>query len=383
MDIGNFIESINVPVYSVTDKYDFFNIKEDLKKYNKDNPLEFCDDSIEERLDASFLLKDVGSIITILIPYELKGNIARADDLEIDAIVTNNAWEIDYHSQLRDKLIQIAKYIEREHDDLLYKCIVDTSPLIDRRIAYEAGLGCYGKSTFLINEELGTAFYIASLLINKKIDELGLEVEKKEKFVSDNNMRLKNDIYTSCDICLDCDKCVKYCPGHALNGDYTINSNKCVSYLTQKKGLLSYDERKLITNRLYGCDVCQIVCPYNKKTYAINDEYKRNTSNVLDAMQLISLSNKQLRKLYKLSGFIWRGPNILKRNAIIIIGNSKSEIGYEYLEKNYFKLSIEHRLYALWSMFNIDHTRFLDFIKLKLELLDEEEKLEINKLSNI
>jgi len=380
MELGKFIDELNVPVYGVTNRLEYFDIREDLDKYNKDNPLEFCSNKLEERLSSKSVLKDVKSIITLLIPYELESNIPVDEDISIAAVISNNAWEMDYHSQLKEKLVQVGEYLASFFDDLAYECVVDTSPLIDRRIAYESGIGCYGKNTFLINETLGTAFYIGSLLINKELSEKNISNSENlgcNTVEEDDN---KRKLYRNCSICSECDLCVKYCPGHALDGKYTIDSNKCISYLTQKKGILSYDERKLISNRLYGCDICQKVCPYSKTKFGIEKEYKRKSSNVVDAVELIKLSNKGLRKKYKTSGFIWRGPNVLKRNALIIIGNSKNEVGLRFLINYYFELSTEHRLYALWAVFNMDVDRFKSFVEMNYDRFLEKEKSEVQNL---
>lgn len=380
MELDKFIDELGVPVYGVTNRLEYFDISEDLKKYNKDNPLEFCSDKLEERLSSSSVLKDVKSIITLLIPYELESNIPVNDDIKIAAVISNNAWEMDYHSQLKEKLVQVGEYLASFFEDLEYECVVDTSPLIDRRIAYESGIGCYGKNTFLINETLGTAFYIGALLVNKELNKKNISSSEDQECAISSENGNKRALYRNCSICSECDLCVKYCPGHALNGEYTIDSNKCISYLTQKKGVLSYDERKLINNRLYGCDICQKVCPYSKNKFEIEKEYKRTSSNAVDAMELIKTSNKQLRKKYKTSGFIWRGPNVLKRNAIIIIGNSKNEDGLRFLIDYYFELSIEHRLYVLWAVFSIDINRFKSFIENNDDRFLEEEKIEVQKL---
>ncbi len=366
MDLKDFLKSINIDFYGISKKVDFYDIESKLIKYNSINPLDFCNEPLENRLNSRAILGEVRTIISILLPYELDNKISRNKDISLVAYVSNNAWEIDYHNQLKEKLEKIADYFKEIYEDLDYKCIVDTSPLIDRKLAYEAGIGCYGKNTFLINKELGSRFYIGSILLNKDIDLEDIEeTSSKQK--------------KSCDLCDECDLCVKYCPGNALIGDYTINFNNCISYLTQKKEDLSYGERKLITNRIYGCDICQRICPYNKKELELEDEYRRKTSNALDPIELIKTSNKKLRKDYKDSGFIWRGPNILKRNAIIAIGNSGKSEGCKFLIDYYYDLSLDHRLYALWSIYSLDRDIFYKFIN-NNEKLSEDERLEITRL---
>ena len=380
MELDKFIRSINIPVYSITSKIEYFDINDDLNNYNRDNPLEFCRDKAEDRLSGRSILKDVKSIITLLIPYEIESMIRKDRELEIPAIVSNNAWEMDYHRQLKDKLAKVGEYIGSFFNDLEYESIVDTSPLIDRIIAYESGLGSYGKNTFLINEKLGTAFYIGALLINKEVSEINILKAEKLEYNTAKEVIKGRKVYRNCSMCMECDLCVRHCPGKALDGSYTINSNKCVSYLTQKKDRLSYEERKLIGKRLYGCDICQIVCPYNKTNGDIKYEYKRTSSNVVDALELIKTSNKQLVKKYKSSGFIWRGPNILKRNAIVIIGNSRSEYGLSSLMDYYFDLSLTNRLYALWAIASISFTSFKSFIDKSNYRFEKEEKEEVEKL---
>ena len=124
---------------------------------------------------------------------------------------------------------------------------------------------------------------------------------------------------------MKCNKCVKYCPGNALEGNYQMDPKKCVSYITQKKEELTDEEKeKMRKNKtIFGCDVCQNKCPYNQDVEISNiEEFTTNLITSLSEEEINRISNKEFKRRYNDRAFSWRGRNIIKRNMDII--NEKS-----------------------------------------------------------
>ncbi|HHX49903.1 MAG TPA: tRNA epoxyqueuosine(34) reductase QueG, partial [Clostridia bacterium] len=182
----------------------------------------------------------------------------------------------------------------------------DTGPLPERELARRAGLGWMGKNTSLINEVYGSWIFLGGMVINRKLE---------------TDSPLEAD-------CGECDRCLKACPARALERPYLVNPHRCLSYLTQKKGFLSPDERVLLGNRLYGCDTCQEVCPKNanvKRTCL--PDFSPGGEEKLSLEELLLLTGKDFKNRFGHSAGAWRGKTNLQRNAIIALGNSGDPSG--------------------------------------------------------
>ena len=174
----------------------------------------------------------------------------------------------------------------------------DIGPIDERYAGFLSGLGYLGKNQFLIHPWYGTYHYLGILLIDQSITK---------------------DSYPK-DACGDCEKCVIACPTGALNEGF--NKELCTSYVTQAK--VALDERDLLPMKtmLFGCDICQKVCPKNlHRTVIERPEFLADEASQLDLIELLSLSNKQIEKRYRDYAFSFRGGLILKRNAIILLYN--------------------------------------------------------------
>lgn len=237
--------------------------------------------TVEERINPKLSLENCNSIIIIGVPYETFKSSKSIGEF------SQNSY-FDYHKTVEKHLRNISKFL----DDKDFTFSVDTGKLFERGLALEYGLGFRGLNTFVINEKFGTYFNIGYILTNHKIN----VKETKEK------------------ICYECFKCIDVCPTKSLENGF-CNSNTCISYLTQKKGLLSNDEIQHIGNFLYGCDICQKICPHNK-----NQKYHNNQFNV-NALEILQMTKKEFVK-YCDFGFYWRGLGVIKRNAIYNIFNS-------------------------------------------------------------
>ena len=198
--------------------------------------------------------------------------------------VSGFAVNKDYHKVLKDKLNKICEYLKA--NGYICESFVDNNPLDEKLLAYNCGLGFFGKNNLLINKRLGSCFNIGIILTDLKID--------GDKIVNYN--------------CGNCNLCIKACPNKALDNGI-LNQKKCLSYLTQKKNLENNEEINF-NNCIYGCDICSLVCPYNK-----NIEYSKYDG--IDMNKFLNMSEEEFKENYKESAFYWRGKKVLDRNINI------------------------------------------------------------------
>lgn len=314
MDIREYIISsateLNIDVIGFIDSSPL-NIKETiLSRRQLDKFTEFEERDIEKRINPKLTMSECKSIIVIGVSYNtgfrpekegiLKGNISMS------------SWGIDYHKVLQTKLQSLIEKMKRKIN-FEYKVFVDTGPLVERELARRAGLGFLGKNCSMINEKYGSFIFLGHIL---------------------TNIEIKSDSPIDKD-CGDCDLCIKACPTGALESPYNINPKKCISYLTQTKTIIPEDLRGKIGTRIYGCDTCQNVCPKNKGVRLSSHEefIPYETGVTIDLEKILFMSNKDFKKGFGTMAGSWRGKNILKRNAIIILGNLADERNISILLK--------------------------------------------------
>lgn len=276
------------------DKY--YNLKKILEdRHQKDYLTGMEEPIIENRINPRNIMEDANSIIVCAFPY----HINRQEKNE-NSNLSRYCHGKDYHIVVKDFLQQICDYISEKVIDFEYKIFADNGPLVDRYLAYLSGIGYFGINNNIITDEYGSYVFIGYIVNNYKFE----EDKPPEKS------------------CFKCGKCVKYCPGNAILGNYDMNPKKCLSYITQKKGDLSKEEKDVLKNskKIFGCDICQEVCPHNVEiptTHIL--EFKENIIDYLDYDEVQNISNKEFKRRYGDRAFSWRGKNIIKRNMEIIL----------------------------------------------------------------
>jgi len=276
----------------------------------------FEHENLDERLNPKQLMNDAKSIISIALAYPSqikKEKIEKTNDIPRGQIA-RTSWGHDYHRLLSRKMNRLISLIKHEiGDEFKFIPMVDTGALIDVAVAKRAGLGYIGRNGLLITKEFGSFVFLGEIITNLEID--------PDKPLSTS--------------CYDCMKCVKACPGGALLSDAKMNGHKCLSYITQKKGVIPLEYREKIGNVIYGCDICQLVCPCNQgKDFHLHDEMKPVADDVLpDLEALIVMSNKEFKQKYGFMACSWRGKNPIQRNAIYALANMKSVSSIPLLEE--------------------------------------------------
>lgn len=247
----------------------------------------------EKRYDPRLLVEGTKSIVTVLYNYYPKQRIGDSDKFKI----AKYAYGADYHDVLKRKMHQLLEGIEAQTGKLEgTRLFVDSAPVLDRAWAVRCGLGFIGKNTTLIHPKKGSFFFIGHLFLPIELEGTGKPLTNR---------------------CGRCTKCLDACPSGALEAPFHIDARKCISYLTiEYKGSIAGIDPKTFNGWMYGCDICQDVCPYNR--FALpNREPEFQPSERLIAMHdedWKSLSKEDFDALFKHSAVQRAGYEGLKRN---------------------------------------------------------------------
>ena len=252
------------------------------------NPCPFTAANVEERLLGTSLFTPKSAIVC-LFPYYVEhkdpSNLSRY------------TWATDYHLVINEYFKKLIEKLQIINTDAQFSIHCDTSPLADRYMAYLAGLGFYGKNNCFISPKWGSYVVIGTILTT-------LELEPDTPLTQS---------------CMECNRCITACLGQCLGHD-EFKFDTCKSYLTQKKGELTSEEEHIIakTPLVFGCDVCQEVCPHNKDIPTTPIPEFQSVEPYIDIDELDSLTNKEFKAKYGHRAFSWRGKKILMRNQEII-----------------------------------------------------------------
>lgn len=257
------------------------------KNYNAE--MHYMKNHFEKRVDPDKLLKGSKSVIVVLQNYYTSKKLTNKKAPQF-SIYANG---IDYHYVVKNKLYQLLEKIKIKESSCIARCFVDTAPILEKRWAQLAGLGWIGKNTCLITKQ-GSFYFIGIILTN-------LELHYDQAY--DKNY------------CGKCQKCIDACPTNALEEPYLLNANKCLSYLTiEHKGELP--EGINLRNQVFGCDICQSVCPHNHNAtehkeihFAPNEEVKSFNYN-----DWLNLSESDFNRFFNKTAIKRTKYSGLKRN---------------------------------------------------------------------
>lgn len=263
------------------------------KRMNLENEFEEHDLSI--RIDGTSWFEGGKTIISIAFPYLL---CEGEENVENGFSVYTKG--LDYHYVLNKYLNEIGKIIEAHGGN--FQCFVDSNSLPERYLAYISGVGFIGKNNLIITKNHGSYVFLGEIITD-------LEFYEEDK-------RNINEISLFKE-CGTCEVCYFECPTKSINKNIK-NSNICLSYITQKKELESWEIKKM-NGRIFGCDTCQIKCPYNQniKKSMINEFRQLEKMNECNEEFIVNMGNSDFKEIFKKASCGWRGKNILKRNALI------------------------------------------------------------------
>lgn len=222
--------------------------------------------------------------------------------------VSRYAWgEADYHDVLRERLNQLVAWLHEVAPGSQARGVVDTAPLMEREFAQLAGLGWIGKNTLLLNRDAGSWFFLGALV---------------------TDLELVYDAPHETDHCGKCRACLDACPTNAFVAPYVLNASRCISYLTiELRDAIPNELRPGIGEWLFGCDVCQDVCPWNSRSPQSREQAfePKGDSNPVDLIALFDLDDAAFRERFRKTP-LWRAKRRgVLRNAAIVLGNQRAE----------------------------------------------------------
>jgi len=253
--------------------------------------------------------------------------------------VSRYARGMDYHDVLHERLNRLLDWLQQERPDCLGRGVVDTAPLLERDFARRAGLGWFGKNTMLLNKHLGSYFFIGALLIN---------------------LELAADPPHTASYCGTCTACLDACPTAAFVGPGVLDARRCISYLTiEHKGEVAPELRAGLGDWLFGCDVCQEVCPWNRKAPAGVEPALQGDPELekLDLIEVLGLSEEEFRRRFCGTALLRTKRRGLLRNAALILGNTGDAAALPALRRALADVEPLVREAARWAIEQIERRR--------------------------
>jgi len=328
-----------------------FNIFQDWINKNYHGEMKYLETerNLTRRADPKQILPECKSILVLAIPYtpvsdgrvggvdknqhNLKENKPPYRDHSLQ--IASYALGDDYHDVLPEKLKAIVEFIEEQLGEKIpNRCYTDSGPILERELAQRAGLGWIGKNSMLINPKAGSTFFLAEIL-------LGIELEPDQSFSTDH--------------CGTCNRCITACPTHCILPNRTLDSNRCISYLTiEHKTEISEELRNQIGNWIFGCDICQQVCPWNRFSQPADSAFETKIplpvlsgDLLLDPATFNQRFKKSPIKRTKRRGYL--------RNIAIAIGTNKNKKDAPLLEQALQDDESLIQTHAKWALKKINN----------------------------
>jgi epoxyqueuosine reductase len=295
------------------------------------NPYEHQE--IDARVYPDKLLPGVRSIIAAGISYLMEDETPSPPPdggPQLTGWLSRYCRGQDYHHVLKGMLTKVAGWLEEQVPGSTVLVHVDTGPPLDRAVAERAGIGKFGKHTNLITPGFGTWVFLGEILTD-------IALPPDEPVTA---------ACGSCTLCLDA------CPTQCIT-EWNIDSNRCLSYITQMKGIIPEEYREVMGNRLFGCDDCQDVCPYNKKARrGLHPEFAPNpeVGGEPDLLQLMRMTKGDFKRWFEPTAAGWRGKTTIQRNALLALGNSGEPAALEPLVTALSGDSQVMRAHAAWGL---------------------------------
>ncbi|NMB80548.1 MAG: tRNA epoxyqueuosine(34) reductase QueG [Ignavibacteria bacterium] len=262
--------------------------------------MDYMNRNFEKRKDVKQILPDAKSVISLAINYytDHKHN----HNLETGKI-SRYAWGKDYHLIIWEKLELLEEYLQELDPGFKSISYVDTGPVMDKAWAVRSGIGWLGKHTNVITQEIGSWIFIATIITNQEFQ--------------------YNEVIP--DHCGTCKACIEACPTNAIVSEYVVDANKCISYLTiENKGEISKEFNNKFEQWLFGCDICQDICPWNNKfsTTTREKEFEPLSRTELKLNEVLNLNEEEFLNNFETSPIKRAKLSGLKRNASFIINNN-------------------------------------------------------------
>lgn len=269
--------------------------------------MEYMERHAQLRSDPNLLVPGTVRVICVTMNY-LSPQINLDTEWErlaqpSQAVVSIYARGRDYHKVMRNRLQDLAKFIEAQIGPFGYRVFTDSAPLMEVELAKKAGLGWRGKHTLLLNRESGSTFFLGEILVD-----IPLPMDQEQE-----------------SHCGTCESCIEICPTRAITAPYQLDARRCISYLTiENPDVIPLEFRRAMGNRVYGCDDCQLICPWNKfaKRTALPDFAQRHGLGNASLLELWSWTEADFEKRHEGSAIRRIGYSRWRRNLAVALGNA-------------------------------------------------------------
>lgn len=281
-----------------------------------------------KRKDPSRVLSDARSIVVLAMNYHTGDSLT---DEPLRGRISRYAWGDDYHVIIKERLAALYGFIRREESRAEGLYYVDTGPILEKVWGAQSALGWMGKHSNLITREQGSWFFIGILLLN-----IELEYDATEK-----------------DFCGTCFRCSAACPTGAIIAPYVVDARLCISYLTiEHRGPIPRELRSLIGNRIYGCDDCQEVCPWNRFAVPTTETsfHAREENWMPELASLVSISQQEFQERFRNSPIRRAKRDGFVRNVVVALGNSRHPDAVAALRFALHDESALVRAHAAWAL---------------------------------
>lgn len=258
--------------------------------------MSYLENHFDKRLDPRLLVPGAKSVISLGYNYFPKKDLATTNELK----VAKYAYGEDYHFVVKDKLKELMAILQQEIGDIQGRAFVDSAPVMERAWAQLAGNGWVGKNSLLLNKQMGSFFFLAELIID-----LDLEYDSPVK-----------------DYCGTCTACMDACPTEAIPEPYVVDGSKCISYFTiELKEAIPQEVKGKFENWIFGCDICQDVCPWNRFSKPHNESRFDATTGVekITKKEWTEITEEIFATLFKDSPINRTKFNGLQRNIEFVI----------------------------------------------------------------
>lgn len=259
---------------------------------NHHGEMSYLENHFDKRLDPRLLVEGSKSVISLTLNY-----FTTHQQVDISAPkISKYAYGLDYHTVIKEKLQELMYFINENIGEVGGRCFVDSAPVMDKAWAQKSGLGWRGKNSNLISKEAGSFFFLAELIID-------LELAYDTPFTTDH--------------CGTCTRCIDACPTDAIVAPYTVDGSKCISYLTiELKNEIPIKFKGKMENWMFGCDICQDVCPWNRFSKQHQEPAFEPALELLQLKkeELIEITEDVFRQIFKKSAVKRTKFNGLKRN---------------------------------------------------------------------
>jgi epoxyqueuosine reductase len=296
---------------------------------NKNGEMAWLERNAPKRVDPQKVLSGAKSVIVLAASYAEGDKWQVASDEKtpttsryaspvtrhLPGIIARYARFDDYHDVLTERLKQLTDFVNQLGEQTRSLWYVDTGPILERDFAQRAGIGFVGKHTNLISRKLGNWIFLSEIITT-----LELEPDAPEK-----------------NHCGKCARCISACPTNAITAPFQLDARKCISYLTiELKGSIPIEFRKAIGNRVYGCDDCLAVCPWNRfaREGKLMKAHAREDLNSPDLTELLSLDEKDFKSRFAGSPILRTKRRGLLRNVCVALGNVGDDSALPALEKS-------------------------------------------------